>query len=63
MRVSEILGKPIVDSAGNEVGKVDDVEALWEDKTIEALVVKGKGFLEKQFSSERMSSLLKRLRV
>jgi sporulation protein YlmC with PRC-barrel domain len=61
--MEEIQGKVIVDAAGNEVGKVDDIEVYWEGKTIEAIVVKGKGLLAKQFSSERLDALFKKLRI
>jgi sporulation protein YlmC with PRC-barrel domain len=61
MRIIEGLpGKIIIDASGNEVGKVDDVEADLSTRVLEALVVKGKGVLSKQFQSERLDSLLKR---
>ena len=64
MRISqEILGKTIVDSAGNELGKVDDLEVDLETKIIEALVVKGKGKLSHYFNSERFDSVKKKLGV
>jgi sporulation protein YlmC with PRC-barrel domain len=64
MRVVEKLpGKIIVDAKGNEVGKVDDVEIDIEARSLEALVVKGKGILSKQFQADKLASLMKRLRV
>jgi sporulation protein YlmC with PRC-barrel domain len=64
LRVTEeILGKTIVDSAGSEVGKTDDVEVEWDSKSIAALVVKGKGFLSRQFGQEKIDALLKKLRI
>ena len=56
----ELIGRVIIDAAGNEVGKVDDVVADMPTKIIEALVVKGKGILSKQFQSEKLEGLLKR---
>ena len=64
MRVIEQLpGKIIVDAKGNEVGKVDDVEIDLEARSLEALVVKGKGLLAKQFQADKLASLMKKLRV
>jgi sporulation protein YlmC with PRC-barrel domain len=64
LRVAEeILGKIVVDSAGSEVGKTDDVEIEWDTKDIAALVVKGKGFLSRQFGQEEIDALLKKLRI
>ena len=61
--VEELPGKIIVDAKGNEVGKIDDVEIDLETRRLEALVVKGKGILAKQFQTEKLASLMKRLRV
>ena len=61
--IEELPGKIIVDAKGNEVGKVDDVEIDLETRTVEALVVKGKGLLAKQFQTDKLASLMKRLRV
>ncbi len=63
MRVSEMNGKTIIDAAGNEIGKADDFEVDTSAGTIDALVVKGKGSLTAQLDSERLDSLLKKLRV
>jgi sporulation protein YlmC with PRC-barrel domain len=64
MRVSEeLVGKLIVDASGNEVGKVDDAEFDLESRSMIAIVVKGKGILSKQFQSERIDSLMKKIRI
>lgn len=64
MRINEELcGKIIVDAAGNELGKVDDGEIDLESRSIVALVVKGKGILSKQFQSERLDTLMKKIRL
>jgi len=64
MRINEELcGKIIVDAAGNELGKVDDGEIDLESRSIVALVVKGKGILSKQFQSERLDTLMKKIRI
>lgn len=61
--VEELPGKVIVNANGNEVGKVDDVEIDLEARSLEALVVKGKGILSKQFQADKLASLMKRLGV
>ena len=61
--LEEFLGKVIIDAQGNEVGKIDDIEIDLDTKRVEALVVKGKGLLAKQFQAEKLASLMKRLRV
>lgn len=63
MKESDIVGKKIVDSAGNEVGKADDLEVDLKEGTFDAIVVKGKGFLVTQLQSERQDRLLKKLRI
>ena len=64
MRINEELcGKIIVDASGNEIGKIDDVEFDLENRSILALVLKGKGILSKQFQSERLDSIMKKIRI
>ena len=63
MRVTEMSGKAIIDAAGNEIGKADDFEVDVVGGTIDAVVIKGKGSLAAQLDSERLDSLLKKLRV
>ena len=43
MRTKEIIGKKVIDSSGNEVGEVEDVELDWDAKTVTALILGGKG--------------------
>ena len=59
----ELLNKLIIDAKGNEIGKVDDVEIGVDSKRVEALVVKGKGLLGKQFQEEKLASLMKRVGI
>ena len=63
MRVADMIGKTIVDAAGNEIGRSDDFEVDVVGGTIDAVVVKGKGSLAAQLDSERLDSLLKKLKV
>ena len=63
MKVSEIISKMIIDSAGNEIGKTDDLEVDWKGGTMDALVVKGKGSLSERFDSEYAASLLRKLKL
>jgi sporulation protein YlmC with PRC-barrel domain len=61
MKVSEIVGKMIIDAAGNEIGKADDLEADWKEGTIDAIIVKGKGSMAAKLDSERLGPLMKKL--
>jgi sporulation protein YlmC with PRC-barrel domain len=63
MKMSDIVGKKIVDSAGNEIGKADELELDLKEGTFDAVVVKGKGSYITQLQSERLDSLLKKLRI
>ncbi|HEY3144385.1 MAG TPA: PRC-barrel domain-containing protein [Acidimicrobiales bacterium] len=50
MRISELLGKPVVDQADQRLGVVHDVVAVRDDGTrlrLEALVVGHRGVLER----------------
>lgn len=57
------MGKTIIDAAGNEIGRADDFEVDWKEGSVDAVVVKGKGSLAAQLQSERLDSLLKKLKV
>lgn len=63
MKSSDVIGKKIVDSAGKEIGKVDELELDMKEGTVDAVVVKGKGAYIAQLQSERLDSLLKKLRI
>jgi len=63
VRISEIIGKTIIDAAGNEIGKADDLEFDWKEGSMDAVVVKGKGSLSAKLDSERLDPLLKKLRL
>jgi sporulation protein YlmC with PRC-barrel domain len=43
MRVKELIGRKIIDAAGNEVGELEDVEIDFEQKKFEGISVSGKG--------------------
>ena len=38
MRVKNILGKTVIDLAGDELGKVYDLEIDWNTKTIQNII-------------------------
>ena len=47
MRLNEqIKGKEVVDSSGNVLGKVKDVELNWDDQKIEAIILGEGGISE-----------------
>jgi sporulation protein YlmC with PRC-barrel domain len=35
------LGKTVINAAGDELGKGDDIELNWEEKTVQNLIIKG----------------------
>jgi sporulation protein YlmC with PRC-barrel domain len=41
MRLKNLLGKTVIDAAGDDLGKVDDLEMNWEAKSVENIVIKG----------------------
>lgn len=62
MRIKNILGKSVIDSAGDELGKVDDVELNWEEKKIQNLIIKGDHEIKRKvMSSKYANKLLKKI--
>jgi sporulation protein YlmC with PRC-barrel domain len=41
MLLKSIVGKRVIDAAGDDLGTVDNIEFDWETKTITALVIEG----------------------
>jgi sporulation protein YlmC with PRC-barrel domain len=41
MLLKSILGKKVIDAAGDNLGAVDNIEFDWETKTITALIIEG----------------------
>ena len=62
MRVKSILGKKVIDAAGDDLGKVDDIEVDWETGTVESLVIGGGPKIkQKFFDSKYAKGLLSRM--
>jgi sporulation protein YlmC with PRC-barrel domain len=49
MRVKTLLGKKVIDSLGDDLGKVDDLEINWENGAIEAIVIGGDLKIKQKF--------------
>jgi sporulation protein YlmC with PRC-barrel domain len=43
MRVKDLIGRKVIDAAGNAVGELDDVEVDFENKKFEGISISGKG--------------------
>lgn len=62
MRIKKILGKKVIDAAGDELGKVDDIELDWEKKTVQNLIIHGDHEIkQKVMASKYASKLLKKI--
>jgi sporulation protein YlmC with PRC-barrel domain len=62
MRVKTILGKKVIDAAGDDLGKVDDIEVNWETGVIESLVIGGDPKIKQRFfDSKYAKGLLNRV--
>ena len=59
MRIKEIIGKKVIDSNGNEVGDVEDVEIDRTSKSIKSIIIDK----ESAMRSEVAGKLLSRLRI
>ena len=49
MRVKSILGKKVIDAAGDDLGKVDDIEVNWETGEVESLIIGGDPKIKQRF--------------
>ena len=56
MRIKTILGKNVIDSAGDELGKVDDIEIDWEQKTVQNIIIKGDAAIKQKITSSKYGS-------
>lgn len=62
MRVKSLIGKNVIDAAGDELGKVDDVEMDWETKTVQSLIIKGDAEIKHQIMNSKYGGkLMKRI--
>jgi len=58
MRVKTLLGKTVIDAAGDNLGKVDDLEINWEAKTVENIVIKVDLDIKKKLMSSKYANQL-----
>lgn len=56
MRVKEILGKTVIDAAGDNLGKVEDIEIIWMNSTIEHFIIKGDPEIKQKLMSSKYAS-------
>jgi sporulation protein YlmC with PRC-barrel domain len=60
MRVKNLLGKTVIDSAGDDLGKIDDIELNWDDRSVVSIIIKGDpDFKQKIMSSKYGSQIMK----
>ena len=43
MRAKDIIGKKVIDTSGNEIGEVEDIEVDWDAKTVTGIIIGGRG--------------------
>ena len=53
MRIKDLLGKNVIDSAGDKIGKIEDVEIDWETKKIQAIVIGGDIEIKQKFMDSK----------
>ena len=58
MRVKTLLGKTVIDAAGDNLGKVDDLEINWEAKSVENIVIKVDLDIKKKLMSSKYANQL-----
>jgi len=62
MRVKEIIGKTVIDAAGDNLGKVEDIEINWTNSAVEHFIIKGDPEIkQKLMSSKYANQLLKKI--
>lgn len=60
MRVKKLLGRTVIDAAGDDLGKVDDLEINWESKSVENIVIKGDPDIKKKLMATKYANQLLR---
>jgi sporulation protein YlmC with PRC-barrel domain len=43
LRAKDIIGKKVIDTGGNEIGEVEDVEIEWDNKAVTGIIIGGQG--------------------
>ena len=49
MRLKDLVGKTVIDSAGDNLGKIEDIDYDWDTKTITALIISGDYEVKQKF--------------
>jgi sporulation protein YlmC with PRC-barrel domain len=57
LKVKEIINKKVIDSSGNEVGEVKDLEIDWSSKTVIAIIIDKESAIKKEVSGKLLSTL------
>ena len=58
MRVKTLIGKKLIDAAGDDLGKIDDVEIDWAEKTVVGLVIEGDPAIKQRFMEGKYAKKL-----
>lgn len=62
MRLKDLVGKTVIDSAGDDLGKIEDIDYDWDTKTITALIISGDYEVKQKFlGSKYAKSIFGRL--
>jgi sporulation protein YlmC with PRC-barrel domain len=56
LRAKKILGKTVIDSNGNEVGDIKDIEVDWSNKTIKSIII-DKSLMKPEMIDKLLSTL------
>ena len=56
MRLKEIIGRKVIDSSGNEVGEVEDVEFDWDNKTLKSIIIEKESAMQKEVAGKLLST-------
>lgn len=51
-----MIGKTVIDAAGDNLGKVEDIEITWENKTVDYIIIKGDPEIKQKLMSSKYGS-------
>jgi sporulation protein YlmC with PRC-barrel domain len=57
LRSKEIIGRKVIDSNGNEVGEVEDIEFEWSSKILKAVIISKESAMQKEVAGKLLSTL------
>jgi len=58
MRAKYLIGKNVIDKAGDDLGKVSDIELDWNEKSIKSIVIKGDPKIKQKIMKSKYASQL-----